>query len=791
MFQPNKELYEFDVFRLDISERILFRQGHRVPLADKAFETLCALVKHGNHLVAKDELLAEVWADAIVEENNLDKNISYLRKVLGEKKDEAKFIETVRGHGYRFLPEVRNIEAELKNDGADAASFTEQSKVETNFPIVAKQYETQRSGNVVALAKWRHEEAENPTESEADEKAEDQSVGNSPTPATTEQLAQDQSAAPSGYHHLQLDARHNKQRYFPAVGAFLVLFIAGFGLVWYIQSRRAATVPNMREQAVTFKRLTYDSKSNSPAISADGKHLAYTVSDKDQVSIWLKNLANNSTVQVMPPATNDYSALAFSPDGNQLYYFPSTGFLCHVPVFGGTPQCSVKDVWSQFALSPDGKRVVFTRQYMPAGDIHLIIANVDGSGERDILKGNADFGLPLWGSKQAWSPDGQKIAVGGWRKDESGVHQAVLFEVNISDGTVREIPSPHWDEIREVAWLSDNSGFIVTAAEKEGAPYQIWQLAAASGEAGRLTNDANHYDAISLTADSRTLVAHQLIDFTHIWIAPDGDANRTRQLTSGTNRDDGTQGLYWMSDGKLVFVSPSDDEIDLWMMDADGANRKQLTTKTDGGNLSPRVTPDGRYIVFTSTRTGQKHIWRMDADGNNQLQLSDGEDGTSPTISPDGLWVYYTAFGTEPPTSLRKVSIDGGASVRLPAKYYFDRPAVSPDGKLLVYQYRADRTGGIAVMSLESGESLKLFENLPAERGIARFTPDSQAILYITNGNTFGNLWRQPLDGSPPQQFTYFTEGYISNFALSADGHQLALAHGQHFNDVVLIENFK
>ena len=92
MFQPNKELYEFDEFRLDVTERILSRKGERVPLAEKTFETLCALVKHGNHLVGKNELLAEVWADAIVEENNLDKNISYLRKILGGKTGEAKFI---------------------------------------------------------------------------------------------------------------------------------------------------------------------------------------------------------------------------------------------------------------------------------------------------------------------------------------------------------------------------------------------------------------------------------------------------------------------------------------------------------------------------------------------------------------------------------------------------------------------------------------------------------------------------------------------------------------------------
>jgi TolB-like protein/DNA-binding winged helix-turn-helix (wHTH) protein/Tfp pilus assembly protein PilF len=83
-----------------------------VPLPEKAFDTLCILVRRGNRLVRKDELLNEVWPDAIVEENNLDKNISLLRQVLGERDGKGKFIETVRGHGFRFVPEVREVETE-------------------------------------------------------------------------------------------------------------------------------------------------------------------------------------------------------------------------------------------------------------------------------------------------------------------------------------------------------------------------------------------------------------------------------------------------------------------------------------------------------------------------------------------------------------------------------------------------------------------------------------------------------------------------------------------------------
>ena len=110
MSNAPKELYEFDKFRLDVSERILWRDGERLPLSEKAFDTLHALLRRGNHLVSKDELLTEVWADAIVEENNLDKNISILRKVLGERSGKGKYIERVRGHGFRFVPEVRREE---------------------------------------------------------------------------------------------------------------------------------------------------------------------------------------------------------------------------------------------------------------------------------------------------------------------------------------------------------------------------------------------------------------------------------------------------------------------------------------------------------------------------------------------------------------------------------------------------------------------------------------------------------------------------------------------------------
>src|SRR5512145_2751679 len=98
---------EFGDFRLDPAKRLLYRQGVVVPLTPKAFDVLLLLVSSQGQVVCKDELLSRVWPDTIVEENNLNVNVSLLRKTLGEKPNDHQFIVTVPGSGYQFVAEVR------------------------------------------------------------------------------------------------------------------------------------------------------------------------------------------------------------------------------------------------------------------------------------------------------------------------------------------------------------------------------------------------------------------------------------------------------------------------------------------------------------------------------------------------------------------------------------------------------------------------------------------------------------------------------------------------------------
>src|SRR3954451_2040973 len=92
-------VYEFGPFRLEISEKRLLRDGRPIPLRGKVLDTLCALVSRPGRLIEKDELIATVWPDTVVEENNLAHNINALRKALGD----PRLIETVPGKGYRFV----------------------------------------------------------------------------------------------------------------------------------------------------------------------------------------------------------------------------------------------------------------------------------------------------------------------------------------------------------------------------------------------------------------------------------------------------------------------------------------------------------------------------------------------------------------------------------------------------------------------------------------------------------------------------------------------------------------
>src|SRR3954454_1747802 len=99
--------YEFGPFQLDTETLILRRGQEPIPITPKALQILRFLVENAGRVVPKEEILTSVWADITVEEANLTQNIFALRRILGEKPRDHRFIATVPGKGYRFVAEVK------------------------------------------------------------------------------------------------------------------------------------------------------------------------------------------------------------------------------------------------------------------------------------------------------------------------------------------------------------------------------------------------------------------------------------------------------------------------------------------------------------------------------------------------------------------------------------------------------------------------------------------------------------------------------------------------------------
>jgi len=330
---------------------------------------------------------------------------------------------------------------------------------------------------------------------------------------------------------------------------------------------------------------------------------------------------------------------------------------------------------------------------------------------------------------------------------------------------------------------------ILSAAEQIGGPRQIWYLSYRGGEVRRITNDPNDYGEIGLTSDSRSLVALQRDDLSSIWIVRKGDVANARQIITSANRTDGLYGISWTPDNRIVYVPRPSISFEIWTMNPDGSDRRQLTAE---GEL-PRVVPDGHHVVFTSHRSGTPHIWRVDIDGNNLRQLTNGKGEWLADYSSDGKWVVYLSagFGTN---TLWKVASPEGPRDGQPIQLTHENtlyPSFSPDGKLIAFHYedeRASPKSGVAIISFDGGPPIKRFDI----EAPVRWTQDSKDLLYVKD-QTAGNstIWSQPIRGGAPRQVARLKTDAVYWFDWSRDGQQLAWVHHVANHDVVLIRDLK
>jgi Tol biopolymer transport system component len=264
----------------------------------------------------------------------------------------------------------------------------------------------------------------------------------------------------------------------------------------------------------------------------------------------------------------------------------------------------------------------------------------------------------------------------------------------------------------------------------------------------------------------------------NVFVAPDGDATRAKQITSG---EPNGFAVGWTPDGRLITKNEANQ---LMLMDAAG---QQSTVIDDGPVGAVSVCGDGKTVLYVKLTGTQFKIFRAGLDGSGATLLVDG--ARQPSCSTDGKWfTYFFRRG------IWRMPVEGGEGKMLVENTGGPgNSSVSPDGRFVAYSFQ-EQSGNTfllkaGVIPADGGAILQKFT---APFGVAglRWAPDGKGLNYLLNRDGAQNVWYQPLDGSAARQVTHFPDSDIFDYSWSKDGKQLAVTRGRTRTDVVRISNF-
>jgi serine/threonine protein kinase len=506
----------------------------------------------------------------------------------------------------------------------------------------------------------------------------------------------------------------------------ILAVIAGWLILQFALERQSA--PNKFAQLRT-ERLTNSGSALRAAISSDGKSLAYVLEETGNRGIFLRRrtaasgaFPADAVALVAPFAGRQIRGVVFTPDGGQVYFRAKTTediafHLYRISVEGGEPQKIIDDAQSTPSFSPDGKQMVFLRTNQDNSRGDLIIADVDGANERIFYTRQSPEFFSVQ-AQPAWSPDGNMILCStGTLAGNRELMQPLA--VSVADGQTQPVFKESWEQIWTTHWVENGSAFIMTGRRDRSTDNnQLWRVAYPGGELTRLTNDFNDYYGVSVSnqandanAELTTVILNRKSQLWKVNLA--NPAESAAQITE-SGGDDG-YGVSWARSGDKVFYgSATAGNPDVWVMSADGAERRQLTFDSHLDS-QPTVTLDGRYVIFGSLRSGVDSLWRMNADGSGQTLIVQDALREPLTITPDGMIYYHSTSGGA--AAMWRISVEGGEPQKLINGKYFPS-AVSPDGKFLAASFRSEgaKAYSIAVLAAEDNSPPRVVgEFKPAE----------------------------------------------------------------------------
>jgi len=619
--------YDFGPFRVDAARRLLLLRGEPVPLTPKAFDILLVLIQNRERVVEKDELMKLVWPDTSVEENNLTRNISTLRKALEEGPNEHRFIVTIPGRGYQFagdMPEeMGRTTAVYEGAGRARALIENQSEPDTASQPIATGFVKRKSWcwrvfwvgmaaaaacTLLTSAAWlyvsRSREAVIPLSRVVP-------LTSLPDRAECANLSPDGKLLAFGRRS---DSPQSSGIYIQQIGSDHLLQVT---------------------------RSLFD---QCPSWSPDGRNLAFSRYGEREQSIYLISALGGAERKLYSGAPS-FPPLDWSPDGKWIAFSTappghsnSVVSLLSVETLEvrklGDPVVGLQD-WGP-VFSPDGKQLAYVQANMIHTMAEVFVMSVTGTGIRRLTFDNAWIPTP-----PAWTRDGNSIVFSStrsglptiWRLPASGGSPLQEMQVGVKAFGPRVAPSGHrliFEErmVNSSLWSMDLSSIGENDARS--------QVTASKGRNG----------AAELSPDGRRIVfISDRSGSDEIYTCNANGSNLLRLTNLGDANAPGVP--RWSPDGqKILFDSVFRGHTAVFVIQANGGPARPLTDQASD-NLNPSWSHDGKWIYFTSNRSGQWQIWKMPSQSGEVRQLT-RQGGFSGFESSDGKSIYYAKTASEP-----------------------------------------------------------------------------------------------------------------------------------------------
>ena len=573
-------------------------------------------------------------------------------------------------------------------------------------------------------------------------------------------------------------------------------------LLWVARERFGRPTAKASPDTRVIRLTDLPGLEESPAISPDGKSVAFTAGVGGKRQIFVQLIAGGAPLQITRDAV-DHEFPRWSPDSSSILYFSPAvsgaiqGSIWEIPTFGGVPRRVVDSVGGTDVSPTDGRLALFR---LAKEGIQLVTASEDGS-RFDLV---AQFTPTTYYLYPRWSPDGKWIAF-----QRGDTIRFDIFVAPANRGEPRQLTHDN-TMISGFAWLPDSTGIIYSSSRGGTMPYLptlgLWEVRLSDGRVRQVISGETSYMNPDISKSGAILASRMKLQ-TDIWKFPvDGPPTENVRRAVRVTRQTGQVLTPTASpDGKEVaFLSDSGGHANLWVVNTENGGLRQITQERDPSVALgvPQWSPDGRTIVFVSSRgnPGLKFgLWLVDSDGSNLRRVA--TPGLGPAWSQDSRWVYYSTWSgvTATDVVLKKVPVDGGPPVTVRTERL--RNVIGIHGATLYYVFERPIVDGtpefeIRAATPEDGP-FRVLARIPSSRAPIwqivnpALSPDGKWLAQALTDGFTTNVWALSTTTGEWRQITDFGERatFIARrLSWSPDGRFVLAAVAEGDSDIVLLE---